>query len=51
MGKENMKIWVSNRMLETFKMKMRMLYAIFIWYEFVMWPDQLVIDPKILGGH
>ena len=39
MGRENFatgRILVKNRSLETFKMKMRMLYGIFIWYEFVM---------------
>lgn len=50
MGRENMKITVDNRPLETFKMKMRMLYGILIWYEFVLWPDHLNMSRKALGG-
>ena len=41
MGRENKNIIVANRSLETLKMKTRMLYAIFIWYEFVLWPREL----------
>lgn len=49
MGKENMKMRVDNRMLETFKMRCRFLYAIFIWYEFILWPDDLALSCKTLG--
>jgi hypothetical protein len=50
MGRENMRVIVENRMLETFKMHMRMLYAIFIWYEFILHPEQLNMSKETLGN-
>ena len=41
MGKGRRQMFVANRSLETVKMTMRMLYAIFIWYEFWLWPEQI----------
>ena len=44
MGRESWKMTVDNRPLETFKMKMRMLYGILVWYEFVLWPERLAMS-------
>jgi hypothetical protein len=49
MGRENMRFSVDTRMLETFKMRMRFLYAIFIWYEFILHPEQLDMPLAVLG--
>ena len=44
-----MRFSVDTRMLETFKMRMRFLYAIFIWYEFILHPEQLDMPLAVLG--
>ena len=49
MGRENRKWTVENRLLETFKMQIRFMYAIFIWYEFWFHPDMLKLDEKVIG--
>jgi hypothetical protein len=49
MGKENKRMCVNNRWLETFKMNMRVLYSIFIWYEFWFWPERLKMPYEVVG--
>ena len=49
MGRENKRMKSpANRDLETFKLWMRFLYGIFIWYEFWFWPEQIDMPIDVL---
>jgi hypothetical protein len=39
---------VENRMLESLKMNLRILYSILIWYEFWFWPKELDMPIAVL---
>jgi len=39
---------VENRMLESLKMNLRLIYSILIWYEFVLWPKEINMQLSVL---
>ena len=52
MGKERKgcRFFVENRGLETFKMNLRIIYGILIWYEFWFWPKELTYPVSVIGN-
>lgn len=46
----NKKAWYRNHPVEGLRIYLRFLYCIFIWYEFVLWPEQLNMTKDQLGS-
>ena len=46
-----MKMYHKNHPVEGIRIYCRLLYCIFIWYEFVLWPQDLILTNKELGDN